>query len=877
MGKRKNSVQMSSHMTEISKRQVSLMMIWGVLRHELRQHAFSMIMPVFICGFLIFLNGCIFFVGNFLDTNLATLDLQWQFLVWISILLLPALAMRSFEGYDRAGSIDLLLSLPLVGSDFIIGKWLSGVVILLAVVILTFPMVLTIANLGRPDWGVVLSGYFAAVLLLSSLYAVAMMAAAICKEKVSAFLLGIALVLGLLVCDIERSMLMFLPDQLAALIGYTYLLSPKYWFQEIASGDITLAAIFYFLFLSILSLGIATWQFSMLRRPSDNKIFVVAASLTVFFAGVCSISVFLVFFSSLDVGFDASAQREFTMNEQTINILHDAPKTTKIQFFFNQSLAEVPPIIRQHRDRVERLLRRIEKLGKGRIKIDLIALSEDTEMAELAQINGIAAVPMSSGDTLFLGALFSAGERQLVVNYFDYKRASLLEYDLVQKISNLSREKTPQIGIVSSFLKPTNVGEPHPSFSILEELKSQYDVTIIPYFAEALPIDLDVLIVIDTPVLRQGMLIAIDKHIASGLGALLLVDPYQRMNNSNASLAIKESKDGKINTLGDLLSHYGLNMSRNKIVGDDLNPSLVRSISGKAYPYPYWLQLGSTNISSDHIVSSLLKQLLFAEVGHFEIAPDNSLFHPIVFTSSQTAELDKREIKKRKAEYLAANFEPATHPPRNLVVYVNGAIEPAFNDDSAPGSGKKVSFFAVSDTDWIYNGFSVTEMQVGGATSAKPINDNFSLFLNIVEYLSGDDRLLAIRSRGSPIRSFERVEKMLVEAGRNYRQQEAEYLAKISNAESSIREVMDLTGVKLRDQLPDDLREQVMQLQGLAYPLKKELRALRQQMREDVNVLFRDIVIFNIVTSPILVIGLLIFLRWQRNRQSRQSKSNAYP
>ena len=126
---------------------------------------------------------------------------------------------------------------------------------------------------------------------------------------------------------------------------------------------------------------------------------------------------------------------------------------------------------------------------------------------------------------------------------------------------------------------------------------------------------------------------------------------------------------------------------------------------------------------------------------------------------------------------------------------------------------------------------------------------NFSLFLNIVEYLAGDELLMAIRSRGNPVRSFERVEEMLNEARRTYREREADYLAQISKAESSIAEVMQMTGAASRGQLPDDLQRQVMQLQALAYPIKRNLRALRQRMRKNVNVLFRNIVIFNFAVS----------------------------
>ena len=847
-------------------------MIWITLLHELRQQVHSSAMPIFAVGFLVFLNGSVFFIGNFLNSNLATLDLQWQFLILISVLLVPALAMRAFESHEKSGSVNLLLSLPIPGPIFIFSKWLSGTLLLLGMLLLTFPMVMTIAFLGQPDWGIIFSGYLGAALLLASLYAVAVLAAAISREKVSSFLLGIALVLSLLIFDIEKSLLILLPDQIAEFLRFTYALSPKHWFQEVASGEITLAALIYFTTLCLVSLWISTRQFEALRQQTASRLKEVMGSLAVFIIFVGFISGLVVVVSKLDVGVDVTEQREFTLSAQTIDIARSVPETTNIQLFFNKSLAQVPPTIRDHRKRVEKLLKRIEKKSQGKVKVKFIALSEDTELAEMAELAGVSAVPMSSGDTLYFGAVFKAGGRHLVINYFDHKRAALLEYDIAVKLSNFSRQQTHRVGVLSSFLKPRNAYEPHPSFSILEELKSQYDITIVPYFADSLPEDIDILVVIDAPVLRRGMLEAIDAHISSGLGALFLVDPYQRMNEANASLVINASKEGEINTLIDLLNAYGLAFSPDKIVGDDLNSSLVQADVGAAYPFPYWLQIGPNNISKEHPVSIALNRLLFAEAGHFEIDESNKSVHPVVSTSTQTAELYKREIKLNEANVLAANFSPGTNPPRNLVVYMDGEVKPALVESSKVTTSTKASFFAVGDADWIYNGYSMTEAQVGGTTMPRPINDNFSLFLNMVEYLTGDDRLLAIRSNGNPIRPFKKVEDMLSETRQIYREREAEYLSQISKAETSIAEVLQMTGAANREQLPNDLRQQVMQLQALAYPIKRNLRALRQEMRERVDTLFRNIIIFNIAFGPLVVVGLSAFLRNMRRKQKRQSK-----
>ncbi len=844
-----------------------LAMLLAVLANELKQQLYSPVMLVFVGGFLLFLSTSIFFIGNFLDTDLVSLYLQWQFLPWITVVFVPALAMRSFDGYERSGSADFLLSLPLPAYAYIVGKWMSGVTLLLATLAMTFPFVITQILLGNPDWGIIFSGYLAASLFLMFAYALAIFASAMCREKVSSFILGITLLLALMTCSIELSHNSFLADGLNGSLERVFLFSPKFWFDGMVDGNISLSAILYFFVFTAACLLIASLQFMSLRKPSANKFRLITLGLLSFLISAVFSAFVSQAVSELDLNIDLTEQSEFTLHKETINIAQSVPKQTKVTFYFNKDMEEVPLRIRHHKDRIQRMLKRLERVSLGNIQIELRPLEVDTEQAELANIEGISDVPMSSGDILFLGAVAQVGKKTLTIDYFDHSRAALLEYDIALLLSNLLRQKVPKIGILSSILKPINTKEPHPSLSILEALKNQYDVAIIPYFSDSLPLGLDVLIVMDTPVLKQEMLKSIDKHIANGRGALLMIDPYQRMNAGNASLTIKETFDGSINTLADLLGSYGLKFSHGKVVGDDLSASLVQSNSGKSYPFPYWLRLNNERLNSSHTVSMQLNEVLFVESGHFIFDSDNQNIQPIAWTSNRTGEINKTELKNRSAQYLAANFVPSHLDPKHVVVYLNGMIDSPFVENVGSFKSKKASFFAIADSDWIYNGFSVKDRESGGTLLPRPINDNFALFLNMVEYLSGDERLLNIRSRGNPVRSFLKIESMLLESRQAYREREAAFLLKITEAESSISKVMELTGATSIDQLPDDLQLQAMELQTLVYPLKRELRALREKMRETVNALFQKVIFFNILAGPLV----LMFVTWLLGFQRRQS------
>ena len=81
-----------------------------VFHHELRQRIFNFSTAIFLAGILFFLSVCIFLVGDFLDTNLATLSLQWQFLPWISAVFFASSSYAKFSRQKLWGDwFDTLL------------------------------------------------------------------------------------------------------------------------------------------------------------------------------------------------------------------------------------------------------------------------------------------------------------------------------------------------------------------------------------------------------------------------------------------------------------------------------------------------------------------------------------------------------------------------------------------------------------------------------------------------------------------------------------------------------------------------------------------------------------------------------------------------
>ena len=139
------------------------------------------------------LQGVLTFnLGNFFHRHQADLTAFFQFIPWVFLLLIPAIAMRLWADERRLGTIELLLTLPITGPQAVIGKFLAAWLFCIIALLLTFPFVLTVNILGSPDNGVIASGYLGSVLIAGGFLAVGAALSAATKNQVIAFVLAVA-------------------------------------------------------------------------------------------------------------------------------------------------------------------------------------------------------------------------------------------------------------------------------------------------------------------------------------------------------------------------------------------------------------------------------------------------------------------------------------------------------------------------------------------------------------------------------------------------------------------------------------------------------------------------------------------------------------
>jgi len=178
-------------------------MMKTIIKKELRGYFNSAIAVIFLSVFLAFVLGMFFGWEKFFARGLADLRPLFQWMPVMLIVLVSALSMRMWADERSAGTLEVLLTLPVPRWQLVVGKFLAGMVLIAVALGLTLELPITVAKMGNLDVGPVIGGYLAALLLSAAYLAIGMCVSASTDNQIVAFigtaaLCGVAYLVGYL-------------------------------------------------------------------------------------------------------------------------------------------------------------------------------------------------------------------------------------------------------------------------------------------------------------------------------------------------------------------------------------------------------------------------------------------------------------------------------------------------------------------------------------------------------------------------------------------------------------------------------------------------------------------------------------------------------
>ncbi|MFH1029890.1 MAG: ABC transporter permease subunit [bacterium] len=232
-----------------------------IFKKELASYFNSPIAYIFLAVFLIISNWLFF--QNFYIIGQANMRNYFILLPWIFLFLTPAITMRIWAEEKKAGTLELLLTLPVKDWEVVAAKFLSALAFLTFALLLSFTIPFTIARLGNMDWGPVFGGYIGAILMGGAYLSLGLFISSLTKNQIIAFLIGVVCCFGIFIIGADF-VLQKMSGSITPLLQFLGIGSH---FNNIGKGIIDsrdliyyTSFIFLFLYLNIKSIESRNWR-----------------------------------------------------------------------------------------------------------------------------------------------------------------------------------------------------------------------------------------------------------------------------------------------------------------------------------------------------------------------------------------------------------------------------------------------------------------------------------------------------------------------------------------------------------------------------------------------------------------------------------------
>ena len=586
---------------------------------------------------------------------------------------------------------------------------------------------------------------------------------------------------------------------------------------------------------------------------------------------------------------DLTAEHAYTLSAGTKAILAKLDTPVQIRFYASQSAEGMPVFLKTYAQQVDDLLGEYRQNSRGLIQIQKLDPEPDSDAEDSAKLEGVEPQLLSNGERVYLGLSVSLLDQKEAIPFLSPERERLLEYDISRAIARVMTPDKAVIGVLSSLpVMGTGAMMPmqqrgEPPWVLIEELKRDFDVREIEPNATTIPDDVKVLVVIHPKGISEATQFALDQFVLRGGKLIAFLDPMAALDPQTASagLGSPPSKSG----LDQLLKAWGVTFEDSKVLAD--LDFVARTGQGRA---PAVLALNEKAVNKDDIATADAGNLFVVFGGVFGGTPAPGLKETVLLHSSKDSELVDPMMAQMSGEEIAKSFKPSgiEYP---LAIRLSGKFKTAFpagkpkppeaepnekkEEASAPEtvlkeSKQETTVVLVGDSDMIQDRVAVR--QVGnpfGQRLFMPANGNLAFAENLIDQLTGDSNLIAVRSRASRERPFTVVKTMQADAEASYRSKIKELEEGLADAQRKIGQLQSGKQEGQRFILSPQQQEELANFRKKEAEAKTQLKEVRKKLRADIDSLENRIKWLDIAGMPALVaLTGLVFAIVKRRRSA---------
>jgi ABC-type uncharacterized transport system involved in gliding motility auxiliary subunit len=609
---------------------------------------------------------------------------------------------------------------------------------------------------------------------------------------------------------------------------------------------------------------------------------------------------------------DLTRERLYTLSQGTRRTLAKIDEPITLRFYYSSRLSDEVPSYGVYAQRVRELLDQYVAAAHGKLRLEVYNPQPFSDTEDRAVAFGLQGVPLdAAGEQVYFGlAATNSTDDQQVIAFFQPERERFLEYDLTKLVHSLAFPKKTVVGLISTLPLEGDMmammrGRPAEPMAVMEQLNQLDTVKPLGANIDAIPPDIDVLMLVHPQNLSEKTLYAIDQFVVRGGKALVFVDPLSELQASHPS-QLNPPGSPSASNLERLFKSWGFEVPPNVVAGDRRDAQRVGVPSARGtrpVDYVAWLNLKADNLNRQDMITADLSHINMASSGIIEpLADGKTTVEPLITTSLDSTKIPAEKLTGLPdVAGLLAEFNP-DNKRYILAAHVTGTAESGFPDgppkpaepakpeakegeaDQPPKrpegeflkqSAQPINIVVVADSDMLDDKFWLQKQEFFGQRVLVPTANNGDFVANAIEVLAGGDDLVGLRTRGTSARPFDVVDRIQAKAQARYSAEEHELQAKLKDTQTKLE---GLTGKDQGSAATTLSAEQTKAIEGFRADIvqtRRQLRDVQAALRSDIQRMKAGLEFLNIALIPIIVAAVAIVLGALRLRRRSRRASEA--
>ena len=787
------------------------------------------------------------FLGEYFFGVDAAMGAFFVYQPQVLVMIVPAITMRCWADEKKNGTIENLLTFPLSNVQLVFSKFCASLTIVLMMAVFSLPLLMTTAIYIKPDWGNILSAYLGFVFAASAITALGCTISAMTALPVVAYL-------GALICGT-----LWVNFNFGALITRIWNNAPFYFdgvlnfdanYHNFLSGQLNPASVFYFVSITVFLL-MCNWLLVAGWRTKFGKKTAVAV------AGFMAWILLNLCVGRIVGGWgvDMTSARKYTLDKRTQALVKAIDKPIRFKLYVGSDLASYSRSEYNYAQYVIGILSQYEKINHKQIQFEVVRVKPYSAEAKIAEEIGIK--PISYNDEyMYFGLQVQSTDSQRVVSELVSGRAKYFENDINRILSDLINKNKTVVGIMSPSIPLFESGGKEKIWSIIDEMRFDYQLVHVTQNATYIPTDVKVLLIINPNDLSELQLYAIDQYLMYGGKLVVFADPYSEIAHFYKGYPPR----GNTN-LKEMLAHWGVEYDYNKVVGSF---EKALNVDGETR-YPLWFFADGEGYEKLH----------FRTAGVLNINPQSDVAYEVLVQSAKDAgTIDTEFLRYASKKNVAERFK-SENKTYALAVKGQGHFSSYFNhgyydgteyaDEVAPflpESIKDATLVVVADSDFVSDdAWALSNDLANPIYGTVPYADNGEFLLSMVGSLAGQPAAVKLKYVNEHSIAEKVVEPFVAEASKLQSTLKSEYnLLQEQLHNGKVLAQLEDTGKQLT------YRKELNELEQAAKQKNEEISRLRREVGYKSGRAINYLLGLNILVYPTIILLVLVVL-FHRHRK----------